>query len=64
MPVVALLQPASWPGRLLLAAAALLTMTWPALVMRRRPGAGPAQRYFNRASLYPAWQPGASSSCR
>lgn len=54
MPVVALLQPASWPGRLLLAAAALLTMTWPALVMRRRPGAGPAQRYFNRASLYPA----------
>jgi 4-hydroxybenzoate polyprenyltransferase len=54
MPVVAMLQPAPWPGRLLLAVAALLTMTCPALIMQRRPRPGAAQRYFNRASIYPA----------
>ncbi len=68
MPVVALLQPGPWISRVLLVAAALATMSGPALVLRshaRRGQAlppaerdaklqGPAQHYFNRSSLFPA----------
>jgi len=54
MPLVALLQTTPWPARLLLAAVALLTITWPAAILRRRSDAAEAQRYFNRASLFPA----------
>jgi 4-hydroxybenzoate polyprenyltransferase len=73
MPLVALAQPGPWASRLLLCAAALATMTGPALLLRRSVRAhqasapaegestqrtamleGSAQRYFNRASLFPA----------
>ncbi len=68
MPVVALLQPGPWASRLLLIVAVVATMSVPALLLRSHaqkdlalPAAerdaklqGPAQRYFNRASLFPA----------
>jgi len=53
MPVVAFLQPGPLTARFLLVAAAIATMTAPALLLRREPGEAAAQRYFNRASLFP-----------
>ncbi len=54
MPVVALLQAGPWQNRVILAAVAIVTMTAPALLLKRQPGKGQAQRYFNRASLFPS----------
>jgi 4-hydroxybenzoate polyprenyltransferase len=54
MPLIALAQPGPWISRLLLAGAALTTMTVPAVLLARRQTEGNAQRYFNRASLFPA----------
>ena len=68
MPLLALVQPGPWAARLLLAAAALATMTGPMIVLRRHAGADRtatpaeqesrlqalAQKYFNRASTFPA----------
>ena len=53
MPVLGLLQVASWPARVLLAVIGAVTMTWPAVILRRDPREPQAQRYFNRASLFP-----------
>ena len=68
MPFLALVQPGPWAARLLLVAAAVATMTGPMLLLKRHAGRdrtmtpveqesrlqGPAQRYFNRASIFPA----------
>jgi 4-hydroxybenzoate polyprenyltransferase len=68
MPLLALVQPGPWTARLLLAAAALATMTGPMIILRRHAGADGtatpaeqesrlqalAQKYFNRASTFPA----------
>ncbi len=54
MPVVAALQPSPWSTRLILVAVALATMSGPALLLSLKRGSGPAQQYFNRASLFPA----------
>ena len=53
MPVLGLLQAAPWPARVLIAVVGAVTMTWPAVVLRRGPTEPQAQRYFNRASLFP-----------
>jgi 4-hydroxybenzoate polyprenyltransferase len=53
MPLVGLLQDGSWPARVAIAAVAAVTMTWPAILLRRDPREPQAQRYFNRASLFP-----------
>jgi hypothetical protein len=54
MPFVGAAQPGSWVSRLLLGLAALATMTMPATLLARQRGTEPAaQRYFNRATLFP-----------
>jgi len=53
MPALSLLQDAGWVARVLIAAVAIVTMTWPAVYLERDPRESPAQRYFNRASLFP-----------
>jgi 4-hydroxybenzoate polyprenyltransferase len=54
MPLIGLAQPGPWICRVLLAVAALLTMTLPAgLLLRANGTEQAAQRYFNRASLFP-----------
>lgn len=54
MPLIAAAQPGSWISRLLLALAALAAMTGPAALLYREEGTEPAaQRYFNRATLFP-----------
>jgi 4-hydroxybenzoate polyprenyltransferase len=54
MPLIGAAQPGSWIPRVLLALAALLTMTLPAAFLAKQGGTEPAaQRYFNRASLFP-----------
>ncbi len=54
MPFVGAVQPGSWVARLLLALAALATMTIPAYLLARARGTEPAaQRYFNRATFFP-----------
>jgi 4-hydroxybenzoate polyprenyltransferase len=52
-PLIALLQTGAPVLRLLLAVTAVWSMTLPALRLRRSPEATEAQRFFNRASLYP-----------
>lgn len=54
MPIIALLQPSDWPIRVILAVIAVATMTWPSVLMYTRGAERNAQRYFNRASLFPA----------
>ena len=53
MVVIALLQPASWVVRGLLAGVALLTMTIPSFVLYGGPDEPSAQRYFNRLTFFP-----------
>lgn len=54
MPLIGLVQPAPWLTRALLAVSAIVTMTAPAALLVREGGGEPAaQRYFNRASLFP-----------
>ena len=54
MPLIGLAQPAPWTIRGLLALAAIVTMTAPAVLLQRENGTeAAAQRYFNRASLFP-----------
>jgi len=54
VPLIGVAQPGPWLTRGLLALAALVTMTAPAAVLWREGGGEPpAQRYFNRASLFP-----------
>jgi 4-hydroxybenzoate polyprenyltransferase len=54
MPLIGAVQPGPWISRLLLALAALATMTVPAALLARGRGTEPAaQRYFNRATLFP-----------
>jgi 4-hydroxybenzoate polyprenyltransferase len=54
VPLIGAAQPGSWIPRALLAVAALLTMTLPAAFLVKQGGTEPAaQRYFNRASLFP-----------
>ena len=50
---VAALQAAPLPARALLAIAALLFLTYPVLALVRHPDQESAQRYFNRATLFP-----------
>jgi 4-hydroxybenzoate polyprenyltransferase len=50
---VAALQAAPLQARVLLAVAALLFLTYPALALVRRPDQESAQRYFDRATLFP-----------
>jgi 4-hydroxybenzoate polyprenyltransferase len=60
MPFIGLAQPGPWFTRTLLALSAIATMTIPvALLLREGGGEPPAQRYFNRASLFPP----AAASC-
>jgi 4-hydroxybenzoate polyprenyltransferase len=54
MPFLGLAQPGSWTPRVLLAVSAIATMSIPAWLLVREGGGEPAaQRYFNRASLFP-----------
>ncbi len=53
MVIIALVQPASWVVRGLLAAVALLTMTIPSFVLSTHPDEPSAQRYFNRLTFFP-----------
>lgn len=54
MPFIGLIQPGPWFIRALLALSAMATMTVPAAFLVREGGGEPAaQRYFNRASLFP-----------
>lgn len=50
---IALAQPSPWIVRGLLAAVALATMTFPALVLVRDSSEPAAQRYFNRLTFFP-----------
>lgn len=54
MPLIGFAQPVPWGSRAFLAAAAIVTMSLPAVLLAREGGGETAaQRYFNRASLFP-----------
>lgn len=54
MPLLALFQQGPWVPRVIVAIVALVTMSVPAAFLARRSSSQAAQRYFNRASTFPA----------
>jgi hypothetical protein len=54
MPLLGLLQAGPWPLRAIVAIVAVATMSVPATLLAADITSKAAQRYFNRASLFPA----------